>query len=175
MLISAPAGGVLVVCGAPLEGKGPLAARLHDELPNSVKLERRDDLATSTRGADLELLDEARALWLSQRTVEPTIIVCARFGTPLSRRGAADAAKRFGARFMLVEASSSPIRSLRRVSRMFLDARATTERIERYERAKASYKPLDGDERRRLPAITLTKVLADLDRAVLEVATRWCR
>ncbi len=169
-----PPGGILVVCGPPLEGKGPLTARLIDELPNAVRLESVDDLSgRAKRGAEPALLAEARAIWTSRRTNAPVIIVSARFATPASRKSAAALAREIEAPFLLVESTSAPIRSLRRVSRLFLDARQITERLARYQRAKDAYVALDLDERIRLPAITLKRVLGDLDKAVLRVAEAW--
>ncbi len=166
-------GGILVVSGPPLEGKGPLAARLLDELPNAIKLEALDDLSPRSRPAEAALLAGARALWATDRVAEPTVIVSARFATPAARKRAAALARELGVRFLLVEVTSTPIRSLRRVTRLFLDAKQTTERLNRYQRAKDTYVALDLEERARLPGISLKRALGDLDEAVLRVARAW--
>lgn len=171
--LSWPPGGILVSCGPPLDGKGPLAARLCDALPNAIKLETVDDLSNRPRASERELLEQARAIWTARLTDEPVVLVCERFGTPSARKRAALAAREIGARFLLVETMSAPIRSIRRFSRLLLRPQQIAERIGRYQREKPSYVPLHAAERARLPGITVRRALADIDLAVLRVVEAW--
>ena len=174
------------MCGPPLGGKGPLAARVEEMLPYCVKVESIDNLSRedqsytaragrSTVFADVEstILRDAFRVWRLSETVSPVIIVCARFQTSLLRRAAADFALSKGMRFLLVEAMSSPIRSLRRISRLMLSSKETTQRIERYDRTQSIYEPTTPAERAKLPGLAYKTVLANLDDVAERVVSTW--
>jgi len=176
----------MVVCGPPLGGKGPLAARLHDKLPNTIRLEALDDLSRdgaayfpkgrfgpATEYAEAVMLREAARAWARRGENPPLILVCARFESPALRRSAAELARREQMRFMLVEAMSAPLRALHRVSGLMLPVHEMTTRLERFERAQANYQAVSVAERKRLPALTLKAVLADLDRAADRALNAW--
>ncbi len=163
----------MVLGGPALEGKGPLAALLAEILPDATYLGGTDDL---TKALDERVLlgDAARA-WQGRKRLAPTLIVSARFATKAARRRAAAMAESEQMAFLFVECTSSSIRSLRRVSRLFLPAQETAARIERYERAKKGYAPLEADEKKSLPALGLKRVLDDLDAAAAKVTEAWSR
>jgi len=166
-------GGLLVLSGPALEGKGPLAALLAELLPDAVHLGGRDDLGKALD--ERVLLGDAARAWQSRKRLAPTLIVSARFGTPAARRRAAALAESEHMPFLLVECTSSSIRSLRKVSRLFLPPEETARRIERYEQARASYVALDAEEKKALGARSLKRVLDDLDRAAAKVTEAWSR
>lgn len=166
-------GGLLVLSGPALEGKGPLAALLAEILPDAIHLGGTDDLSTTLD--ERVLLGDAARAWQSRKRLAPTLIVSARFATKAARRRAAALAQSEQMAFLLVECTSSSIRSLRRVSRLFLPAQETAARIERYERAKSSYVALAADEKKSLPAVGLKRVLDDLDAAAAKVTEAWSR
>jgi len=136
-LVLQPLGGLLVVSGPPLGGKGPLAARLHDQLPGSAKLEAADNLETGWPGGsrgesareEALLQEAARRLAPGRGRLAPIVIVCARFPTLRLRSRAAAVAKELRVRFLLVEATSSTLFSLRRLSKMFLTAEEAAARL----------------------------------------------
>lgn len=180
-------GGLLVVCGPPLGGKGPLAARLEELLPYAVKLETLDNLASEGQSylqrivrievaddAERAILRDALVVCQASRAVTPLIVVCARFKTPKLRLTAANFASDRGMRFLLVEARSSPIRALRRISRLMLSPKETALRIARYENARRDFEPTTAAERAKLPAITFKAVLSNLDDAADRVVAVWC-
>lgn len=180
-------GGLLVVCGSPLGGKGPLAARLEELLPYAVKLEASDNLATEGQSylprtvrskaaddAERAILRDASALWQASGTVPPLIVVCARFKTPKLRVAAAKVASDHGKRFLLVEVRSAPIRALRRISRLMLSSKETALRIARYENARQDFELTTAAERAELPAITFGTVLSNLEDTADRVVAVWC-
>jgi len=137
-------GRLLVVCGPPLGGKGPLAARLEELLPYAVKLEALDNLASQGQSywrrivrikvaddAERAILRDALVVCQTSGAVTPSIVVCARFKTPKLRLTAANFASDRRMRFLLVEARSSPIRALRRSSRLMLSPKETALRSAR--------------------------------------------
>ncbi len=170
-----------MVSGPPLGGKGPLAANLHEALPGTVKIEVPDNLGAGpseasdeARGGEEGLLREARRLLVRPNGSPGTVVVlCARFATPGLRARAARVASDLGVRFLLIEATSSSIRSLRRLSRMFLTAEEATARIERYRIALQTYEPVSASERRELPARPIAGVLSDLEQATARAVTAW--
>jgi hypothetical protein len=174
------------VCGPPLGGKGPLAARVEELLPYCVKLESIDNLSHEDQSytarvgrsavfVDVEstILSDAFQVWRQPAAVSPVIVICARFQTQSLRRAAADFALSKGMRFLLVEAMSSPIRSLRRISRLMLSPKDTTQRIERYDRAQSIYKSTTPAERAKLPGLAFRTVLANLDDVAERVVSTW--
>gem|GEM_PF-5708124 len=76
-------------------------------------------------------------------------------------------------RFLLVEAMSSPIRSLRRISRLMLSSKEITQRIERYDRTQSIYAPTTPAERAKLPGLAYKTVLANLDDVAERVVSTW--
>lgn len=180
-LILQPLGGLLVISGPPLGGKGPLAARLHDQLPGSVKLEAADNLETrwpggsrgGSTGEEGLLKEAARRLAPGRGRLAPIVILCARFPTLRLRSRAAAVAKELRVRFLLVEAASSTLFSLRRLSKMFLTAEEAAARLERYRLGVEAYAKVSASERQRLPALTLDSVLGDLDDATARVVDTW--
>ncbi len=180
-----PQKGLLVVCGPPLGGKGPLAARIEELLPNALKIESVDNLAhegqmylsrsgSGVREAEPALLREASRVWRNAETVPPLVIISARFATPAIRREAADFASAQGTRFLLIEALSAPIRSLRRISRLMLSSQETVLRLARYERARNAYQPTTAKERARLPALAFKSVLSHLEDVAERIVAEWC-
>lgn len=175
-LLLRPLGGLLVVSGPPLGGKGPLAASLHERLPGSEKVEVADNLANGSGDASDErpLLSEARArLARALGSSTPVVIMCARFATSELRAEAARTAEELQVRFLLVEASSSSLRSMERLSRLLLTADETAARLARYENALRAYQRVSLAERRRLPAICLSGVLGDLEGATARAVAAW--
>jgi len=180
----APAG-LLVVSGPPLAGKGSLAARIHEALPESVKLELEDNLtsaspyASAAEGSVASVAPEAALLarvpdqLAALQGRSPAVIVVARFGSPALRQEAANLASRLRLRFLLVEVLSAQERSIRRLSRMFLSAEETADRLTHYREALAAYLPLSDAERAGLPALTLKAVLADVEQAALLALAAW--
>jgi len=179
-------GGMLVVCGPPLGGKGPLAALVAEALPCSIKLESTDNLSreeqsyapirqqrSGAASPEQAILQDAAGFARQSTTASPLIVICARFPTQQIRRSAADLARSLGMRFLLVEATSSSIRSLRRVSQLMLPSEETLRRIARYEKGRAAYKPVSQSERTRLPAVRLKAVLSNLDLATTRVLQAW--
>jgi hypothetical protein len=155
-------------------------------LPYCVKVESTDNLSRedqsytdrvgrSTVFADVEstILRDAFRVWRLSEAVSPVVIVCARFQTSSLRRAAADFALSKGMRFLLVEAMSSPIRSLRRISRLMLSSKETAQRIERYDRTQSIYKPTTSAERAKLPGLAYKTVLANLDDVAERVVSTW--
>lgn len=182
-LMLQPLGGLLVVSGPPLGGKGPLAAGLHDQLPGSVKLEMADTLDAgapngSRAGATGEgaLLQEARrCLAPGLGRVAPVVILCARFSGPRVRSQAARVSRELRVRFLLVEATSSTFRSLRRLSRLLLSAEEAAARLERFRLEAGAYVRVSAAELKRLPALALDHVLGDLEGATARVLEAWLR
>jgi hypothetical protein len=181
-----PLGGLLVVSGPPLGGKGPLAARIEETMPNCLKLEAVDNLAVArqsyvpkgprrkiTTEVEHAILRDARRCLQAPSAIPPLVVVCARFRTPALRRNAAEAALALGARFLLVEARSSPIRSLQRITRLVLPPRETVRRIAAYESARRNYEALTSKERAELPALTFKSVLSNLDVTVERLLLAW--
>jgi len=185
-LLIVPRGGLLIVSGPPLGGKGPLAAALEESLPNCLKLEAVDNLSvagqsyrprtqsgkTLTEVEPAILRDAVRCLQ-TPNAVPPLVLVCARFPTAALRRQAAEVAVAASAKFLLVEAISSPIRSLRRVSRLILPPDEMARRFAAYESARRAYEALTGRERASLPAVTFKSVLSDLGGTVQRVVAAW--
>ncbi len=174
----------MVVCGLPLAGKSPLAARLGEMLPNVVTFEVTDNLANDDQiyrpawrvrasKYEVEVAALTDAVVALRRSIRPLIIVVARFATAALRQKAATMVGTAGGRFLLVEATSSPIRSLRRISPMTLPAQDLSTRLERYATARETYEPLTAKERAQLPGISLKTVLSDLDVAAERVAGAW--
>ncbi|WP_428264970.1 hypothetical protein [Haliangium sp.] len=180
-------GGLLLVGGPPFGGKSLLASRLAEVLPYAVKLEAVDNLARPTerwypygptcdaltRPAS-KMLSAAQSIWWEHGDDErPAIIVCARFESPGMRRRACGLARRMQAPFLFVEARSSNVRALRRLSRMILEPSEMERRIGNYERAIGRYQRVDGRERSALPCVLLGRVSTDLDAAVDKVLVAW--
>lgn len=183
---SPPSGGLLVISGLPLGGKVPLAAKLSELMPGCVRLHALDNLAferqiyspVDGRNAVLgeveaAILQDAEVCWRDAKTATPLTIACARFATPALRRQAADFAFAAGKPFLLVEAHSPPIRSLRRVSHLELSARETAARVARYDQARRSYQPISNAERAELPVMSFSSVLSHLDEVAARVVTAW--
>jgi len=184
---SLPRGGILVVCGPPLGGKGPLAARVEELLPYAVKIESTDNLASERQEYGLRiarskysgevesaLLRDASRICRAQDEVPPLIILCARFATPALRHAAAKFATKEDVRFLLVEANSAPIRSLRRISNLMLSPKEMLARIARYELARDQYEPTTAAERSKLPALTFKSVLSNLEDIANRIVGEWC-
>ena len=182
-----PVGGLIAVGGPPCEGKSVLAARLAELLPDAFRLEAIDNLSRREQywypngpggkrvdRPETKLLDAARGQWAGHRLrTEPTLLVIARFGTPLARRRARRVAATASMPFLFVETRSSTKRALRRAAKVVLRPEVAVARIERYERARASYVPVEPDEAAFLPAVRLQGVLKDLDAAAQRVLDQW--
>ena len=179
-------GGLMIIGGPPFGGKSLLASRMVESLPYAIKLEAIDNLVRPTERwypspmADAvtrpatKMLSAAQSIWWDHlETMHPVIVLSARFETPTLRRRAHALAQRLGARFLFVEAMSSNIRALRRVSRKVIEPHAIERRIANYERAVGRYRKIDDVEAGRLPCLRLTGVLSDLDAAVGAALTAW--
>ncbi|MEO8799282.1 MAG: hypothetical protein ABI551_15435 [Polyangiaceae bacterium] len=150
------------------------------EVADNLSQDDAVDLSNRPNGTKDEtpegrMLRKAVRHWQRQPVAPPIVIVCARFATPSSRLVAAEVARKHEAHFLLVEATSSVIRSLRRVSRLLLPAEETVVRLNRYEEASNAYQAISGAERLRLPALALSGVLKDLDEAARRVLQAWVR
>lgn len=181
-----PNGGLLVVSGLPLGGKVPLAAKLSELMPGCVGLHAIDNLSFERQiyspvyggnavlgDVEAAILQDAEACWREAKTATLLIIACARFSTRGLRRKAADSALTAGKPFLLIEAHSPPIRSLRRVSHLELSARETAARVARYDQARRTYQAISNTERAELPAMSFSSVLSHLDDVAARVLTAW--
>jgi predicted kinase len=182
-----PKGGLILVSGPPFQGKSLLATRLVENLPNTFKLEAQDNLATTAEcwfpegpsGVRVEkptaqLLAAARGIWNRREAPHlPVIVVTARFETKASRRRAAAMARSCGMPFLLVEARSRNIPTMRRIPTLTLPAAEVLARYQRLERALERYEPIDKTEAAALKCLCLKRVLSDLEAAVARVLLRW--
>ncbi len=167
-------GGLLLISGPALEGKGALAAALAERLPDAVLIGGPDDLG-GDRIEERVVLESALEAWRARRSPATTIIAVGRFPTRVMRRDAARRAREERMAFLLVECTSSAIRSLRQVSRLFLPTQEAVARMQRYEDARRRYVGVDDDERRTLPAMCVRRVLANVEDAAERVALAWAR
>jgi predicted ATPase with chaperone activity len=180
-------GGLIVVGGPPLHGKSILAARLADVLPFSHKLEAVDNLSAASEYWDpsgllarrnprplTHLLKAAADVW-ARTSPAPVIIIAARVATQAERQLARRAAESAGVKFLHVEALSHNIRAFARLSSLMLAKDELLERMRRYERAVERYVKVNVEEEKRLPAVRLRNVLADLDAATSTTLERWVR
>ena len=185
--VQIPVGGLLVVGGPPLEGKGVLAARLTESLPFAIKIETVDHLShgdelwfrdgpTEPGIADplRQMLALARSIWEERQPAEPPVIVlAARFATPAARSRAATMASNVGMKFLFVEVRSSQIRALRRIPVAGLASEQAVARIELYERILSRYKPLGDEETRLFRSVRLKRALGNLEGALQRVLRVW--
>lgn len=158
--------------GPALEGKGPLASTVLERLPHGIAIGASDDLAGPAT-SERELLEAARSAWRGRHEATATVMLQGRFGTAATRRAAATLARDERMAFLLVESTSTAIRSLRQVSRLFLPTEEVVRRLERYELARKAYSPVTEAERTQLPALSLRRVLSDLDGAADRVLRAW--
>lgn len=182
-----PVGGLIAIGGPPCEGKSTLAARLADLLPDALRLEAIDNLSrrdqywypNGPQGSRIDrpetkLLAAARTHWDGRRLrTPPTLLVVARFGTPMARRRARQVATGALMPFLFVEARSGTKRALRRAARALQQPEVAVKRMERYERAKEIYVPVDRRQISQLPAVKLKGVLKDLEAAAERVVDEW--
>jgi len=180
-------GGLIAIGGPPLGGKGLLAQRLAECLPHAVKLEAIDDLSRARpywlphgpggrvlANPTAAMLQRARQLWRRRRAgYVPTILVATRFASAAERRSAKTAARLVGMRFLFVEARSRDERALRRIPMSFLSREDLLTRIERYEAALRSYRPLNRAEAALLPGLRIARAQARLEEAVDRVIAAW--
>ncbi len=185
--VQIPVGGLLVLGGPPLEGKGVLAARLTEWLPFAIKIETVDHLTHEDelwcRDGPTEpavkdplpgMLALARRIWDGRQPAEPPVIVlAARCATPGARSRAAATARAAGMKFLFVEVRSSQIRALRRITVAGLSSGQTVSRIELYEKILARYQPLSDAETRRFRSVRLKRALGNLEGALERVLRAW--
>jgi hypothetical protein len=181
------AGGIIGIGGPPLGGKGLLAARLAECLPDAVEIAAIDDLRRAhpvwfpdgTAGPEARcttaaLLERAQRIWSARPPGRPPVlIVVARFAAAGERSRAKAVARASGMRFLFIEARSRDERALRRLRASDLPPAALRIRLERYASAVRAYQPLSRVETVLLPGLRLARVLADLEQSVDRVLALW--
>jgi len=185
--LQAAQGGLLIVAGPPLEGKGLIAARLAEWLPFGVKIETVDSLVQEDElwfrfgpagpavvDPHREMLALARRMWRERTPAAPPVIVLsARFGTSAARARAAATARAARMKFLFVETRSSQIRTLRRIPSLARTAELVVSRVEMYERIVRRYEPLTVDEMKQMKCVRLRNTLGDVEGAVYRVLRGW--
>ena len=180
-------GGLLVVGGPPLEGKGLVAARLAEWLPFGVKIESVDSLVQEEElwfrygpagpavvDPHRQMLTLARRIWeRRQRAKPPVIVLSARFSTPAARAKAAAVARSARMKFLFVEARSSQIRALRRIPPLETTAEGVVSRVELYEKILERYEPVTVEETKTMMCVRLKNTLGSMELAIHRVVTAW--
>lgn len=178
-----PRSGVIAIGGPPFGGRTVLAGLLADYLPRSLKLETVERLTREEFYPEGPAKPAASRAQMALQTAVMdqlasgarfTLILSARFETPASRKKIQACAASAGVPFLHVEARSTNIRAIRRL----LQITGSTDpeaQLERYQALCEKYRPVDADEARRLPSLSLPKVLQDPDAAAAQVIARWTR
>lgn len=179
--------GLIVVCGPPFSGKCLIGTRLAECIPNSVKLSAEDNLSRKgevwypdvrTRepiyNPQAKMLETAATMWERDGAMRtPVVILVARFATPAARHRAYQLARASSVAFLLVQALSTNIEVMRRVTNLLLPSPMAESRIDQITQAVDAYGPLSTEETQQFACLRLKGNLSALDDLFSEVVGKW--
>jgi hypothetical protein len=179
--------GLIIVCGPPFSGKCLIGTRLAECIPNSVKLSAEDNLSRAGEvwypdvrkrepifNPQNKMLETAVTMWESGSAVRtPVVILVARFAKPSARYRAYEMALASNAAFLLVQALSTNMKVMRRVSNLLLPSQLADRRIKQISKAVKTYRPVTAHESRQFDCLRLKGDLSALDDLFSKVVNKW--
>ena len=180
-------GGLIVVCGPPFSGKSLIGTRLAECLPNAVKLEAEDNILRAgevwypddrsrepVHKPQGKLLETASDIWgTCEIGRTPIVILVARFATPSARRRAYKLARSKNVFFLLIQAHSTNMPVMRRISKLLLPRGQASKRIEQITKAVKAYQAISSGESEQYPCVRLKGDLSALDNLFAEIVSKW--